>query len=133
MEACPIAAQGYPDLDEHLDRLEIEGLLIRIKETVDKDQEMPPLVRRQFRGGIREKDLKAFRFEKPVLAEGKAYQDVRHVHDPTRQYWNTTDATVAGLAYVSARIRIVADYQIEPDGRLYRAYFSSRSECSRAE
>jgi len=116
MEARPIPAQGYPDLDEHLDRLEIEGSLIRIKETVDKDQEMPPLVRRQFRGGIKKKDPKAFLFEKPVLAEGKAYQDVRHVHDPARQYSYTTDATVAGLSYVSARIRIVEDYQIEPYG-----------------
>ena len=68
-----IAPRRYPDLHEHLKRLEIEGLLIRVKEPVDKDQEMHPLVRWQFRGGIKEKDRKAFLFEKPVDAKGKAY------------------------------------------------------------
>src|SRR5918994_50512 len=68
-----IAPRQYPDLHEHLDRLEREGLLIRVKEPVDKDQEMHPLVRWQFRGGIKEKDRKAFLFEKPVDAKGKTY------------------------------------------------------------
>jgi 4-hydroxy-3-polyprenylbenzoate decarboxylase len=60
----------YPDLHEHLERVEREGLLIRVKEPVDKDQEMHPLVRWQFRGGIKEKDRKAFLFEKPIDAKG---------------------------------------------------------------
>jgi UbiD family decarboxylase len=34
---------------------------------------MHPLVRWQFRGGIKEKDRKAFLFEKPIDAQGKAY------------------------------------------------------------
>jgi UbiD family decarboxylase len=68
-----IAPRQYPDLHEHLDRLEREGLLVRITEPVDKDQEMHPLVRWQFRGGIKEKDRKAFLFEKPVDAKGKTY------------------------------------------------------------
>src|SRR5687767_8385395 len=68
-----IPPRQYPDLHEHLDRLEREGLLIRVKEPVDKDQEMHPLVRWQFRGGIKEKDRKAFLFEKPVDAKGKTY------------------------------------------------------------
>ncbi len=68
-----VAARRYPDLHEHLERLESEGLLIRVKEPVNKDQEMHPLVRWQFRGGIREKDRKAFLFEKPVDSKGKAY------------------------------------------------------------
>jgi 4-hydroxy-3-polyprenylbenzoate decarboxylase len=69
----PVAPRQYPDLHEHLERLEREGLLIRVKEPVDKDQEMHPLVRWQFRGGIKEKDRKAFLFEKPVDARGKSY------------------------------------------------------------
>jgi UbiD family decarboxylase len=69
----PVAPRQYPDLHEHLERLEREGLLIRVKEPVDKDQEMHPLVRWQFRGGIKEKDRKAFLFEKPVDAKGKLY------------------------------------------------------------
>jgi UbiD family decarboxylase len=68
-----LAPRQYPDLHDHLERLEREGLLIRIKEPVDKDQEMHPLVRWQFRGGIKEKDRKAFLFEKPVDAKGKVY------------------------------------------------------------
>jgi UbiD family decarboxylase len=69
----PVASRQYPDLHDHLERLEREGLLIRVKEAVDKDQEMHPLVRWQFRGGIKEKDRKAFLFEKPVDAKGKSY------------------------------------------------------------
>src|SRR5919112_6396034 len=68
-----LAPRHYPDLHEHLERLEREGLLIRVKEPVDKDQEMHPLVRWQFRGGIKEKDRKAFIFEKPLDAKGKTY------------------------------------------------------------
>jgi 3-polyprenyl-4-hydroxybenzoate decarboxylase len=63
----------YPDLHEHLEHLEREGLLIRVKDPVDKDQEMHPLVRWQFRGGIKERDRKAFLFEKPVDAKGRHY------------------------------------------------------------
>ena len=68
-----VASRHYPDLHEHLERLEREGLLIRVKEPVDKDQEMHPLVRWQFRGGIKERDRKAFLFEKPVDAKGTSY------------------------------------------------------------
>jgi 4-hydroxy-3-polyprenylbenzoate decarboxylase len=68
-----VPPRQYPDLHDHLERLEREGLLIRVKEAVDKDQEMHPLVRWQFRGGIKEKDRKAFLFEKPVDARGKSY------------------------------------------------------------
>ena len=68
-----IAPRHYPDLHEHLERLEREGLLIRIKEPVCKDREMHPLVRWQFRGGLKEKERKAFLFEKPTDAKGKQY------------------------------------------------------------
>jgi 3-polyprenyl-4-hydroxybenzoate decarboxylase len=47
--------------------------LIRIKEPVDKDQEMHQLVRWQFRGGIKEKDRRAFLFENPADAKGQRY------------------------------------------------------------
>src|SRR5919106_2479954 len=72
-ELSAIPPRGYPDLHDHLERLEREGLLVRVTEPVDKDQEMHPLVRWQFRGGIKEKDRKAFIFEKPVDAKGKTY------------------------------------------------------------
>ncbi len=73
LQSGAVVPRAYPDLHEHLARLESEGLLIRVKEAIDKDQEMHPLVRWQFRGGIKEKDRKAFLFEKPVDAKGSRY------------------------------------------------------------
>ena len=69
-----IPERAYPDLHEHLRRLDDAGLLIRVARPVDKDQEMHPLVRWQFRGGIKERDRKAFLFEQPVDAKGKRYE-----------------------------------------------------------
>jgi len=63
----------YPDLREHLARLEKEGLLIRVDRAIDKDSEMHPLVRWQFRGGIAEPDRKAFLFTNVVDAKGRRY------------------------------------------------------------
>jgi UbiD family decarboxylase len=63
----------YADLHEHLDRLERAGLLYRINAPVNKDTEMHPLVRWQFRGGIAEKDRKAFLFTNIVDAKGRRY------------------------------------------------------------
>jgi 4-hydroxy-3-polyprenylbenzoate decarboxylase len=54
--------RGYPDLHDHLKTLEKAGLLITVKRPINKDTEMHPLVRWQFRGGIEEKDRKAFLF-----------------------------------------------------------------------
>jgi len=54
--------RGYPDLHDHLKTLEKEGLLITVTRKINKDTEMHPLVRWQFRGGIEEKDRKAFLF-----------------------------------------------------------------------
>ena len=66
-------ARGYADLHEHLDRLEAAGLLYRIDEPVNKDTELHPLVRWQFRGGIAEKDRKAFLFTNVVDSIGRRY------------------------------------------------------------
>ncbi|MCC6416772.1 MAG: UbiD family decarboxylase, partial [Gemmataceae bacterium] len=64
---------GYPDLRQHIATLEQKGLLYRITEPVDKDAELHPLVRWQFRGGIPERDRKAFLFENVVDGHGKRY------------------------------------------------------------
>src|SRR5579885_395138 len=68
------AARTYADLHEHLGRLERAGLLYRIDAPVNKDTEMHPLVRWQFRGGIAEKDRKAFLFTNIVDAKGRRYE-----------------------------------------------------------
>ncbi|MBI4632515.1 MAG: UbiD family decarboxylase [Deltaproteobacteria bacterium] len=64
---------GYTDLHEHLKRLEEQGLLYRIKEPVNKDTEMHPLVRWQFRGGIPEAERKAFLFENVTDSRNRKY------------------------------------------------------------
>jgi UbiD family decarboxylase len=65
--------RGYADLHEHLDRLDRAGLIHRIDAPVNKDTEMHPLVRWQFRGGIAEKDRKAFLFTNIVDSRGRRY------------------------------------------------------------
>jgi 4-hydroxy-3-polyprenylbenzoate decarboxylase len=63
----------YADLHEHLRALEAAGLLIRVDRPINKDTEMHPLVRWQFRGGIAERDRKAFLFSNVVDAKGRRY------------------------------------------------------------
>lgn len=62
----------YRDLREQLEALEAAGLLHRITAEVNKDTELMPLVRWQFRG-LDEKDRKAFLFENIVDVNGKHY------------------------------------------------------------
>ena len=63
----------YRDLREHIDTLDQKGLLLTIDEPIDKDSEMHPLVRWQFRGGIDEADRKAFLFTNIVNGKGRRY------------------------------------------------------------
>ncbi len=67
------AARGYPDLRDHLKALDDEGLLVTVDREINKDTEMHPLVRWQFRGGIDEKDRKAFLFTNVVDSKGKRF------------------------------------------------------------
>jgi 4-hydroxy-3-polyprenylbenzoate decarboxylase len=65
--------RGYADLHEHLRALDKAGLLVTVDRPIDKDTEMHPLVRWQFRGGIEEPDRKAFLFTKVIDAKGRKY------------------------------------------------------------
>jgi 4-hydroxy-3-polyprenylbenzoate decarboxylase len=67
------APRGYPDLHEHLQALERAGLLVTVDRPIDKDSELHPLVRWQFRGGIEEPDRKAFLFTNVVDAKRRKY------------------------------------------------------------
>src|SRR5215813_4783963 len=69
-----MAARPYPDLHDHLQALEAAGLLIRVDRPINKDTEMHPLVRWQFRGGIAERDRKAFLFTNVVDSKGGKYE-----------------------------------------------------------
>ena len=66
-------SRPYPDLHEHLETLERAGLLITVKRAINKDTEMHPLVRWQFRGGIEEPDRKAFLFTNVTDGKGRKY------------------------------------------------------------
>src|SRR5262249_34080841 len=63
----------YADLHDHIRALDAAGLLVTVDRAIDKDTEMHPLVRWQFRGGIAEKDRKAFLFTNIVDAKGRRY------------------------------------------------------------
>ncbi|MBI4522986.1 MAG: UbiD family decarboxylase [Deltaproteobacteria bacterium] len=62
----------YRDVREHLRALEERGKLIRIKREINKDTELMPLVRWQFRG-LEEEQRKAFLFENVTDVKGKRY------------------------------------------------------------
>lgn len=66
-------SRAYPDLHEHLDALERAGLLVTVDRPINKDTEMHPLVRWQFRGGIEEPDRKAFLFNRVVDSKKRKY------------------------------------------------------------
>jgi 4-hydroxy-3-polyprenylbenzoate decarboxylase len=69
----PAPPRAYPDLREHIDALDRAGLLIRVDRPINKDTEMHPLVRWQFRGGIAEADRKAFLFTNVTDSRGRTY------------------------------------------------------------
>src|SRR3982074_840590 len=65
--------RSYPDLHDHIRTLDQAGLLIKVDREINKDTEMHPLVRWQFRGGIEEKDRKAFLFTNVIDSKGRRY------------------------------------------------------------
>ena len=63
----------YPkDLRDYLRFLEEKGKLIRVRREINKDTELYPLVKLQFRG-LPKEERKTFLFEKVVDAKGKKY------------------------------------------------------------
>ena len=67
-------ARAYADLHDHIAALNSAGLLIRIARPINKDTEMHPLVRWQFRGGIPEAERKAFLFTNVIDSTGRTYE-----------------------------------------------------------
>ncbi|HEX2385725.1 MAG TPA: UbiD family decarboxylase [Candidatus Binatia bacterium] len=59
------------DVREHIKNLEERDLLVRVERPSNKDTEIHPIVRWQFRGGVREEDRKAFLFENVIDARRK--------------------------------------------------------------
>ena len=67
-------AAPYPDLRAHLATLERQGLVVRIDRAINKDTQLHPLVRWQFRGGLQESDRKAFLFSNVVDSRGQTFR-----------------------------------------------------------
>ena len=65
--------RDYPDLHEHVLTLQRAGLLVVVDEPINKDSEMHPLVRWQYRGGIAEADRRAFLFTNATDGKGARY------------------------------------------------------------
>src|SRR5580658_7514034 len=67
-------SSGPPlDFQEHLARLEADGLLVRIERPINKDTELHPLVRWQFQGGLKEDQRRAFLFTHVTDSAGRRY------------------------------------------------------------
>jgi UbiD family decarboxylase len=67
------AAKPYDDLRELIAALEADGKLLRITREINKDTELHPLVRWQFRG-LKEPDRKAFLFENVTDSKKRKYR-----------------------------------------------------------
>jgi 4-hydroxy-3-polyprenylbenzoate decarboxylase len=67
-----VPTRSYPDLHDHLRALDKAGLLVTVDRPINKDTEMHPLVRWQFRGASR-RDRKAFLFTNVVDSKKRKY------------------------------------------------------------
>jgi 4-hydroxy-3-polyprenylbenzoate decarboxylase len=65
--------RNYADLHDHILALQRAGLLVLVDQPINKDTEMHPLVRWQYRGGIAENDRRAFLFTQPTDGKGAHY------------------------------------------------------------
>jgi UbiD family decarboxylase len=69
-----VTAEGPPlDFQQHLARLEAQGLVTRIDRPINKDTELHPLVRWQFQGGLAESERRAFLFTNVIDGAGRRY------------------------------------------------------------
>lgn len=66
-------ARTYRDLREHIAVLRERDLLHVVDRAIDKDTEMHPLVRWQYRGGVSESRRRAFLFTNVVDPRGRSY------------------------------------------------------------
>ncbi|MEE8517444.1 MAG: UbiD family decarboxylase [Alphaproteobacteria bacterium] len=71
--ATPSPTRGYRDLREHIAALRDAGLLVEVDREINKDTEMHPLVRWQYRGGIAKEDCKAWLFTNVVDSKGRKF------------------------------------------------------------
>ena len=100
----PLHPRNYADLHEHVLALARCGLLVIVDEPINKDTEMHPLVRWQYRGGIPEPERKAFLFTQPTDSKGRRFDMA---------------VLVAGLAANRAVYRVGFGKPLEEIGRTW--------------
>jgi len=100
------AERAYADLHEHVAALADAGLLHVVDEAINKDTEIHPLVRWQYRGGIAADQRKAFFFARPSDAFGRSYKGA---------------VLVGGLAGNNAIYRIGFGKALDDVGAAWRA------------
>ena len=66
-------AKPYEDLREFIATLEANNKLYRIHREINKDTELQPLVRWQFRGGISEEERRGFLFDSVTDGKKRKY------------------------------------------------------------
>ena len=66
-------AEPYADLREFIAALDARGKLYRIDKEINKDTELQPLVRWQYRGGIGEEDRRGFLFSNVTDGKRREY------------------------------------------------------------
>ncbi|MBI2954049.1 MAG: UbiD family decarboxylase [Chloroflexi bacterium] len=84
----------YKDLRQYIQVLEENGKLVRIKREINKDTELMPLVRWQYRG-LPDQERKAFLFENVTDVKGRSYngQVLVASHDASRDVYALAMAT----------------------------------------
>jgi UbiD family decarboxylase len=70
---APDPARPYANLHDHVLALARAGLLVVVDEPINKDTQMHPLVRWQYRGGLAESERRAFLFTQPTDSKGARY------------------------------------------------------------
>ena len=65
--------RSYNNLPEHIEALRQAGLLMEVDREINKDTEMHPLVRWQYRGGMTEAERKAWLFTNVVDSKGRRF------------------------------------------------------------
>ena len=71
--ATGVTAGPPTDFQQHLATLEAQGLVVRVDRPINKDTELHPLVRWQFRAALPEDQRRAFLFTNVVGADGRKY------------------------------------------------------------
>ena len=66
--------RNYPDLHDHIRALELAGHLRRVDIPINKETELAPLARWQFRGGVPENERKAWLFTNLHDSTGRKYE-----------------------------------------------------------